>query len=115
LAEREKDPVRRADLKLVIVFANLTGRTDAWKKALEGFDVIKSPTVEEWTKDARAEGQVKGLLAGLEALLEAKFGEAGLALMPQVTAVGEPARLAAILQHARKAASVDAFRRDAGL
>jgi hypothetical protein len=49
-------------------------------------------------------------LQGLEALLEAKFGEPGLALMDDLRKVEDDKRLEAILQAARKATSPDDIR-----
>jgi hypothetical protein len=76
-------------------------------EALEGFDVLESPTVEEWTKVARAEG----LRRGLEVLLELKFGAQGLAVTSQVRQIEDVARLDALLDQIKAAASIDDVRK----
>jgi hypothetical protein len=58
-----------------------------------------------------AEGQTKGLIKGIEVALELKFGEAGLLLMPEIRALGNEAKLEAILQAIRTAASPEDLRR----
>jgi hypothetical protein len=55
-------------------------------------------------------GRIDGLLAGLEAVLEVKFQQAGLALMPELRQINDPDRLAAVLQAVRTAASLDDVR-----
>jgi hypothetical protein len=50
---------------------------------------------------------IEGLLEALEARLEAKFQQSGLALMPRLRQVSDPDRLAAILRAVRNAASLD--------
>ena len=55
-------------------------------------------------------GREQGLLVGLEALLDARFQEPGLALMPELRKIEDHARLAAILQAVRKAATLDDVR-----
>jgi hypothetical protein len=42
------------------VFAELAGRTDAWRPALEGWDMRESQIVQEWQAQARAEGRAEG-------------------------------------------------------
>jgi hypothetical protein len=58
----------------------------------------------------REQGQIQGRLEGLEAALEIKFQEAGLALMPELSKIEDPDRLGAILQAVRKAASLEEIR-----
>jgi hypothetical protein len=115
LAELEKDPVRRADLKLVVVFADLTGRAPLWKQAVEGFNVIESPTVKEWTASARAEGEAKGKIGDLVRILEKKFQ----AVPPDLKAKIESATDLGVLENwvvtAAIADTLDRFRQDAGI
>src|SRR2546430_393944 len=70
IADQESDPLRKADFALVVLFADLTGRTEVWEKALEGFNVIESITVNKW----KAEAAVKTRIADLLRFLEARFG-----------------------------------------
>jgi hypothetical protein len=55
-------------------------------------------------------GEVKGLLAGLRSVLRLKFKGEGEALMPALEKIEDPKRLAALLQLAEEAASLDDFR-----
>lgn len=58
----------------------------------------------------REQGRIEGLLEGLEAVLEFKFQEEGLALMPELRKIDDSDRLAAILQAVRKASSLEEIR-----
>jgi len=66
--------------------------------------------VEEFVPYVEAVGQIKGRLEGLEVALDLKFGESGLALMPELRKIIDAPRLGAILQCTRKAASVEEVR-----
>ena len=57
LVRQEPDARKRGVLTLAVVFAQLTNCVDAWKKALEGFDVMESTVVNEWKAEARREGE----------------------------------------------------------
>jgi hypothetical protein len=107
VAELETNPARKADLALVVVFAQLTGCRDAWKKALEGFNVLESITVNEW----KAEAEVRTLIA----VLERKFPP----VPDEVRAKIEVTTTLDVLQRwivaAAVADSLDAFRREAGI
>lgn len=61
--------------------------------------------------EGRADGLAEGLYKGLEALLDARFGDSGLALLPEIRQLGDIARLQSVLQAARHAASLDEVRR----
>jgi hypothetical protein len=65
------------------------------------------PFVTEAEKYGRELGYAEGRL---EVLLETKFQQAGLDLMPEVHKIGDPQRLTAILQVARNATSVEEVR-----
>jgi hypothetical protein len=62
-------------------------------------------------EEGREEGLTKGRLEGLEVALELKFGEAGLALMPEIRNIADEKKLEAILRAVRSAASPDDLRR----
>ncbi len=56
------DARRRADLGgLALVFAEAAGCADAWKKALEGWNVIQSKQVLEWQAQTRSEMLLEAL------------------------------------------------------
>jgi hypothetical protein len=56
-------------------------------------------------------GLKRGLLKGIEAVMEVKFGEEGLKLMPEIRGLENHEVLDAVLQAARKAATLDEVRR----
>jgi hypothetical protein len=63
LANAETNPRSRANYaSLALVFAGLTRHLDRWKQALEGWNVKKSPVVEEWRAEARAEARRDDIL-----------------------------------------------------
>ncbi len=66
---------------------------------------------EEGRAEGRAEGLSKGLINGIEVVLELKFGEVGLRLLPEIRAIADEAKLEAILGAIRTAASPEDLRR----
>ncbi|HQZ72489.1 MAG TPA: Rpn family recombination-promoting nuclease/putative transposase [Anaerolineae bacterium] len=56
------------------------------------------------------EGRAEGLHQGLEALLDARFGDAGLALLPEVERITDIDRLQALLEAVRHAETLDGVR-----
>jgi hypothetical protein len=107
VASLERDPYRKADLALVEVFANLTGGTEVWEKALEGFNVIESVTVNKW----KAQAVAKSLLG----ILEKKFSPVPAEVQTKI----EATTALDVLQHwvilAATTDSMDSFRRGAGV
>jgi hypothetical protein len=102
----------RADLGgLALVYAEAAPCTDEWKKALEGWNVIQSKQVAEW----QAQAEVRATTNAVVAVLEERFGSLSEEL-PQ--AIRESTNLDALRRWVRlavKTASLDDFRRDAGL
>ena len=79
LALGETDARRRADFGgLALVFAELAGRRDVWRQALEDWNVQVSQQVLEWQAKARQEGRQEGEIAKARAVLirslELRFG-----------------------------------------
>jgi hypothetical protein len=62
-------------------------------------------------KKGFAEGRQEGLLAAIPVILEWKFGEDGLALMPAIRQQGDVTLLRAILDAIRTAPDAEAVRR----
>lgn len=60
--------------------------------------------------EGRVEGRAEGLLQGIAALLEVKFGQAGLDLMPEIQAVHDVAILEQVLEVAKTTTSLDDVR-----
>lgn len=63
----------------------------------------------------KAVGTLAGKLSSLETALEVKFAAPGVALMPQLRAIEDPARLDAVLRAALTADTLDDLRKAAGL
>ena len=139
LARQQKDEQLRSVLALVVLFAEAAGCVAPWREALEGWDMIESQIVKEWTELARerayAKGQDEGKKAGLdegnkaglrEGLLQGKV-DTLLRLLRRpplslpsdleqaVRAVADIARLDAALDAALSSSSLEEFRRTAGL
>jgi len=107
VADLETDPRRKADLALVVVFAQLTGCQRAWQKALGGFNVIESVIVNEW----KAQAVVQNLIA----ILERKFPPVPDEVLAKLEATTGLDVLQRWVVAAAVADSLDAFRRDAGI
>ncbi len=69
-------------------------------------DIFERKAIEK----ARAEGLEQGLKQGIEAVLETKFGAAGLELMPEIRQIRDPAVLGKVLARLRTAARLDEVR-----
>jgi hypothetical protein len=65
-----------------------------------------TPTEQRWMN----KGQAKGHIDGIEVVLELRFGAEGLALMPRVRQIADPAVLEQLLRASKSAADLDAFR-----
>ncbi len=68
-AAEPDDRLRSNYAGLIRFFARLTRAADAWTRALEGWNVPKSPVAEEW----RTEGRVEMAQADLLKAIELKF------------------------------------------
>lgn len=64
---------------LALVFADLAKRAAAWKKALEGWNMIRSAVVDEWREQGRKQGLEEGSLhkarSSLIRVLKNRFGK----------------------------------------
>ena len=59
----------------------------------------------------RDDGLTEGLIKGrIEGLLEARFGDAGIALLPEVRRIADIDRLRSVLESVRRAENMDAVR-----
>jgi len=56
-------------------------------------------------------GRRDGIRMGIEALLQVRFGEEGVKLMPEIQEIHEEEKLVAILQALQKASSPEEIRR----
>jgi hypothetical protein len=115
LANAETDVQWKADLALVLVFAELAGRREVWGRALEGYNVKESAVVNEWKAEARAEGKAEGKAEAVCDLLEERFG----ALPEEVRAKIRANRAGEVLRRwlllAARADTLEQFRQEAGI
>jgi hypothetical protein len=62
---------------IALVFAELAGRSPAWKRGLEGFEMTESQVVNEWIRQGRSEEKLELTRKHLLEVLEGRFpGEA---------------------------------------
>src|SRR5262245_35969939 len=71
----------------------------------------KGMTFDQFVVYPERRGEIKGLLKGIEAVLELRFAAAGLALMPEVRKVKDPARLDEVLAAAKTKPDLDEVRK----
>jgi hypothetical protein len=93
--------------------AELDDQVFAQAKALTKKEEVMGPVgyAERYELRGRTEGKIVGLLAGIEAVLEVRFGVAGLDLMPEVRKVETPERLSEVLQAAKASPTLDDVRK----
>jgi hypothetical protein len=118
LARQEPDQHNRQALGLALVFAEKAGWGEAWRRALEGWEMTESEIVNEWTAQARAEGEAKGEVKGRAAALLrvlGRWGEVPQALRQAIGRVKGSARLDGWIDLALQAQTLDEFRQQAGL
>ena len=65
---------------------------------------------EEGLQEGRQEGLQEGLLEGLAVALDLKFGPAGVALIPELRQIGDPAIVQAVGERIKTAQSIDDLR-----
>ena len=106
-AQLETDEQWRADFCLARVFAELTGRQEVWKTALEGFNVRQSAVVNEWKAEAKAEG-IRGLLT-------ARLGSVPTDIEARLAETRNLDVLQTWLILAGQAATLDDFRKEVGM
>ena len=111
LVRQEPDARKRGVLTLAVVFAQLTKCEDAWRKALEGFDVMESTIVNEW----KAEAERKATAAAVLRCLRVRFTSVPEDLARSVSACSDMERMNALLEASAKESSLDDFRRVTGV
>jgi hypothetical protein len=109
LASEEPDARKRAELGYnALVFAEKSANRGAWLEALEGWEMVKSETMEK----SRAEGR-HGVV--LKVVSECAKGEIPADLIAKIRACSDEDRLAAWAIAAARASSLDAFLQETGL
>lgn len=108
LAEAEPESRLRADYAgLALVFADLAGRRNEWRQALEGWNVLRSQQVLEWQAAARVDTR----RADLRDVLQARFRTPVPAdLAAAIEALNNLDELSRWIGVASTAESLDAFR-----
>ena len=107
VAQLEPEERWRADFCLARVFAELTGLQEAWKIALEGFNVRQSAVVNEWKAEASARI--------LCIVLKSRFGSLPEELAGRIAQTTDVDLLERWGTFAGEASSLDEFRQKAGL
>jgi hypothetical protein len=77
----EDRPTRASYVALALTFAEMAGRLEIWKVALEGWDVEESPLWAEWNEKARKRGEEVGELRGEERTLRQMAARQQIALI----------------------------------
>jgi hypothetical protein len=74
LAAREPDSRNRSDLgALALVFAELADTASVWREALKGWNMMESPQVLEWQREARIEASREKAANYLRRALQLRF------------------------------------------
>jgi len=107
VAQPETDERWRADFSLARVFAELTGHQEVWKTALEGFNVRQSVVVNDWKAEAKIEG--------IQGLLTARLGGVPADIAAKLAETRDLSVLQTWLILAGQAATLDDFRKQAGM
>jgi hypothetical protein len=111
VADAVSDRRLKAELRLVAVYAQLTGGDREWLRNLEGFDVQESVVVKEWQDEANVKLQIKNILR----VLGKKFGLVPPEVAEKVEATTSLSALEKWVDSAATADSLATFRRDAGI
>ena len=81
-----------------------------WQQIKEFEQEAHMPYITTAERIGRAEGRAEGLVEGIDAMLDMKFGQAGLALMPEIQTIDDIATLERLLQVIKSATTLDEVR-----
>jgi hypothetical protein len=110
LARAEPDDRRRGDFGgLALVFAEAADRSDVWKQALKGWNMVESQQVLEWMAQGKAEGGAEMLLR----VLRNRFGPLPVDLETAVRSTTNLNTLETWVDLAMTSPALADFRRDA--
>jgi hypothetical protein len=107
LAESEQDSERRGLLKTVLVFAELAKCLPQWRKAMEGFNVMRSVVLDSY--------EAKGKIETLREMLEGRHGPLPTDLLAALTAATDLDKLRRWAVVAGSADTLEKFRKEAGI
>jgi hypothetical protein len=82
-----------------------------WEEIYRSEREMHMPFVDIFERKGIEKGRAEGLQEGLESLLEIRFGESGLALLPELRAIKVVEMLRKVKQAIVTAATVDDVRR----
>ncbi|WP_439628094.1 hypothetical protein [Gemmata sp.] len=85
----------------------ITGTEQMWLDQGIARGLVQGRT--EGETRGRTEGRTEGLLAGIETVLDLRFGAAGSALMPRLRQITDPAALEWLLRESKSAPDIPAF------
>ena len=81
-----------------------------WQQIKDFEQEGQMPYITTAERIGRAEGRAEGLIEGIDAMLDMKFGQAGLALMPEIQHIDDIATLERLLQVIKSATALDEVR-----
>lgn len=81
-----------------------------WQQIKDFEQEGEMPYITTAERIGRAEGRAEGLIEGIDAMLDMKFGQAGLALMPEIQHIDDIAILEQLLQVIKSATALDEVR-----
>ena len=81
-----------------------------WQQIKDFEQEGQMPYITTAERIGRAEGRAEGLIEGIDAMLDMTFGQAGLALMPEIQHIDDIAILERLLQVIKSATALDEVR-----
>ena len=85
--------------------------SEFWNQLKQYNEEQHMPFITTPERYGRIEGRAKGRLEGIEAVLEVRFQDAGLQLMPEIRLISNPEKLETILQAAKTVDSPEELRK----
>jgi len=82
-----------------------------WKEVKQYEEKEHMPFITTPERYGRLEGRAEGRLEGIEAILELRFQDAGLQLMPEIRLISDPEKLEKILHAAKTVAGPEELRK----
>jgi hypothetical protein len=125
IATSEPDSDRRGDFALAVVFAELVGQQELWRKVVENLKMKESTVVRQWKDEAHREGKREGKIEGkiegkaelLILALEERFGPLAEELASRIRASTDSEQLDRWMRSAVAVtvSTLEQFRQKAGI